>query len=61
MLLFESEEARVRVWIDQIDKWIAAANQKLAAQMAGSVATREVGGDEREQKLREVTDRLKGL
>jgi hypothetical protein len=51
----------VRVWIDQIDKWIAAANQKLAAQMAGSVATREVGGDEREQKLREVTDRLKGL
>jgi len=59
-LIFSSEEARVPVWINQIDKWIAAANQKHA-EMTGSVAPREDSGDEREQRLREVTDRLKGL
>ena len=59
-LIFSTEEARVPVWINQIDKWIAAANQK-PAEMTGSVAPREDSGDEREQRLREVTDRLKGL
>ena len=59
-LIFSTEEARVPVWINQIDKWIAAANQKHA-EMTGSVAPREDSGDEREQRLREVTDRLKGL
>jgi hypothetical protein len=59
-LIFSSEEARVPVWINQIDKWIAAANQKYA-EMSGSAAPREDSGDEREQRLREVTDRLKGL
>ena len=59
-LIFSTEEARVPVWINQIDKWIAAANQKHA-EMTGSAAPREDSGDEREQRLREVTDRLKGL
>ena len=60
MLIFTSEEARVKVWMEQIDKWIAAANRKRA-EMAGLVAPRVDGADEREQTLREVTDRLKGL
>jgi len=59
-LIFSSEEARVPVWINQIDKWIAAANQKHA-KMTRSTAPREDSGDEREHRLREVTDRLKGL
>ena len=61
MLIFTSEEARVPLWMEQIDKWIAAANQKCA-DMAGSVATREGGaGDDRRERLWEVTDRLKDL
>jgi len=59
-LIFLSEEARVPVWIKQIDKWIAAANQKQA-EMTKPVAPREDSGHEREQTLREVADRLKGL
>jgi hypothetical protein len=59
-LIFSSEEARVPVWIQQIDKWIAAANLKHA-EIAGSAATPEVTAGEREQKLRGATDRLKGL
>ena len=59
-LIFSTEEARVPVWINQIDKWIAAANQKHA-EMTGSVVPREDRGDEQEQKLREMRDRLKGL
>ena len=59
-LIFSSEEARVPVWIKQIDKWIAAANQKHA-EMTGSAAPREDSRDEREQRVREVMDRLKGL
>ena len=61
MLIFTSEEARVRVWMEQIDKWIAAANRKRA-DMAGSVAAPEGGdGDERRQAIQEMTDRLKDL
>jgi hypothetical protein len=61
MLVFTSEEARVPRWMEQIDKWIAAANRKCA-DMAGSVAMREGGaGDQRQERLVEVTDRLKDL
>jgi hypothetical protein len=61
MLIFTSEEARIRVWMEQIDKWIAAANRKRA-DVATSVTTREGGdGDEGRQRLQEMTDRLKDL
>ena len=61
VLIFTSEEALVPLWIEQIDKWIAAANQKHS-DVASAVATREVAdGDDRRRKLQEVTDRLKDL
>jgi hypothetical protein len=61
MLIFTSEEARVRLWVAQIDQWIAAANRKRA-EMARAMATPAGGdGDDRRQRIREVTDRLKGL
>jgi hypothetical protein len=61
MLIFTSEEARVRVWMEQIDKWIAAANRKRA-DMATSVTTREGGdGDDQRQRIQKMTDRLKDL
>ena len=61
MLIFASEEARVPLWMEQIDKWIDAANRKRA-EMTGSMATGEDGGgDDRRQTLRELTDRLKDL
>ena len=60
-LIFTSEEARVRVWMEQIDKWIAAANRKRAG-MATSMATREGGGgDDQRQRIQEMTERLKDL
>jgi hypothetical protein len=60
-LIFTSAEARVRVWMEQIDKWIAAANRKRA-DMATSVTTREDGhGDDQRQKMQEMTERLKDL
>jgi hypothetical protein len=59
-LVFSSEEARVPVWIQQIDKWIAAANLKHA-EMVGSAAPPAETADARERRLREATDRLKGL
>jgi hypothetical protein len=61
MLIFASEEARVRVWIEQIDKWIVAANRKCA-EMAGSGTTQEGDpGADREERLSNLTDRLKDL
>ena len=61
MLIFTSEEARVKVWMEQIDKWIAAANRKRA-DMAASVTAREGGdGDDQRRKIQEMTDRLKDL
>jgi hypothetical protein len=61
LLIFTSEEALVPLWIEQIDRWIAAANQKQL-DMASSVVTREgADGDDRRRKLQEVTDRLKDL
>jgi len=60
-LIFTSEEARVRVWMEQIDKWIAAANRKRA-DMATSVTTCEGGeGDDHQQRIQEMTNRLKDL
>jgi hypothetical protein len=61
MLIFTSEEARVRVWIEEIDKWIAAANRKRAG-MATSVTPREgVGEDDQRQRIQEMSERLKDL
>jgi hypothetical protein len=34
-LAFESEEQQVPTWLHYIDKWIASANQRLAARQAG--------------------------
>ena len=42
MLIFKSEEARVRLWMEQIDKWIAAANWRRA-DMATSVERTKAG------------------
>jgi hypothetical protein len=60
MLIFTSEEARIRVWMEQIDKWIAAANRKRA-DMATSVTAREGGDGDQRQKIQEMADRLKDL
>jgi hypothetical protein len=61
VLIFTSEEVRVRVWMEQIDKWITAANRKRA-DMARSVTTREGGNeDDQRQRIQEMTDRLKDL
>jgi len=60
-LVFSSEEARVPMWIDQIDKWIAAANRKCAEKAAAAAPPgdgRDPGGRE---QLRELTDRLRSL
>ncbi len=60
-LIFTSEEARIRVWMEQIDKWIVAANRKRA-DMATAVTTRPGGdGDDQLQRIQEMTDRLKDL
>ena len=61
MLTFKSEEVRVRMWMEQIDKWITAANRKCAG-MATSMTTQQGGdGDDQRQRIREMTDRLKDL
>ena len=59
MLIFTSEEARVRVWMEQIDKWIAAANRERAARTTPTIARDDA--DDQRQKLQEMTDRLKDL
>ena len=60
-LLFTSEEALVPLWIEQIDRWIAAANQKHS-EVASSVATQDVADvDDRRRRLQEVTERFKDL
>src|SRR5581483_5375799 len=45
MLIFTSEEARVRLWIEQIDQWMAAANQKCADLARSTQASEGAGGD----------------
>jgi hypothetical protein len=60
-LIFTSEEALVPLWIEQIDRWIAAANQKQK-DVVTTAATQEVAsGEDQRRKLQEVTDRLKDL
>ena len=59
MLIFKSEEARVRQWMEQIDKWIAAANRERAARATPAIARDDA--DDQRQKLQEMTDRLKDL
>jgi hypothetical protein len=58
-LTFTSEEALVPLWIEQIDKWIAAANQKCS-EVATPAREEAAGGDDR-RRLQEATDRLKDL
>ena len=62
-LLFTSEDSFVRVWIQLIDEWIAAANDACA--QSAVVARQDVdrNGDEREheRQLREATERYKDL
>jgi hypothetical protein len=60
LLIFTSGEALVPLWIEQIDRWIAAANQQHS-EVARSAATEVADGDDRGRKLRELTDRLKEL
>jgi hypothetical protein len=61
MLIFKSEEARVRLWMEQIDKWIAAANRERAGVATSVTAPAGGDGDDQRQRLREMTDRLKDL
>ena len=63
-LMFTSEESHVRLWIQLIDKWIAAANE-ACADRPGSVARQQVDRNdderERERRLLEATERYKDL
>ena len=63
-LMFTSEDSFVRMWIQLIDEWIAAANDACAGK-AAVVTRQEVdrNGDEREheRQLREATERYKDL
>lgn len=63
-LTFRSEETDVRLWIQLIDEWIAAANQKLADRPE-SVTRRHVDQTEeereRQRRLQEATERYKDL
>lgn len=61
-LLFTSEQVHVPLWIQQIDRWIAAANQKCADPPSG---TREMAqgekDEDRRRRLREATEMFKDL
>ena len=64
-LMFTSEESHVRLWIQLIDEWIAAAND-ACVEHADSGARREVdqeNDDEiaRSRRLREAAERFKDL
>ena len=59
-LTFTSEEPLIPQWIEQIDKWIAAANQKLSDATAPEASAGVAGGDDR-QRLQEAAERLKDL
>ena len=63
-LMFTSEESHVRLWIQLIDEWIAAAND-ACAERPGSAARRQVDRSddarERERRLREAAERYKNL
>ena len=62
-LLFTSEEALVRQWIQLIDEWIAAANDACAQSAVAARQAVDRNGDEREheRQLREATERYKDL
>lgn len=63
-LMFTSEESHVRLWIQQIDEWIAEANQRCA-ERPESATKREVAQREddleRHRRLQEATERYKSL
>ena len=63
-LMFTSDESHVRLWMQQIDEWIAAANA-ACAERPESAARRQIeaGEDERERqrRLQEATERYKNL
>ena len=62
-LIFTSEESRVQLWIELIDKWIAAANRKYAdspeSTTRGQVERNEEVSERR--RLQEVTEKFKDL
>jgi hypothetical protein len=62
-LLFTSEQVHVPLWIQQIDRWIEAANQKCA--QLPSSGTRQTTQDEKDEdrrrRLREATEMFKDL
>ena len=59
-MTFTSEEALIPLWIEQIDKWIVAANEKLSDATAPEASGDVADGDDR-QRLQEAADRLKDL
>lgn len=63
-LMFTSEESDVRLWIQLIDEWIAAANQ-ACADRPESATRREIAQTEdereRQRRLQEATERYKNL
>ena len=59
-LTFTSEEALIPLWIEQIDKWIVAANEKLSDATAPEASGDVMDGHDR-QRLQEAADRFKDL
>ncbi len=63
-LVFKSEKAHVREWIQHIDKWIEAANAATIKQEEEVKRQRTVAQDrahERERRLREANEEFKNL
>ena len=63
-LLFTSEEALVRQWVQLIDEWIAAANQRCAERPTSELQG-TMDGDarerERQRRLQEAAQRYRDL
>jgi hypothetical protein len=63
-LTFRSDEAHVREWIAAIDRWIADANEKLAARADGvrtEVARAQAETDVRRRRASDANEKFKDL
>lgn len=60
-MIFDSGEKLVPVWIQFIEKWIASANQRYAAQLALEGAARQEEEVDPAQRLRDLEEKFKNL
>lgn len=60
-MIFDSEEANVRDWIEFLEKWIASANLRYAEQLRQEEAAREAQAADPAQRLRDLEERFKNL